>query len=351
MDLDALEAAARELLTPNAWGYYSAGADDEITLRDNVEAWRRLRIRPRVLRDVSVVDTSTTVLGTPVALPVLVAPMAYHRLAHDEGEAATARGAAAAGTILVTSTLATVSLEDTATAAPGAPRWLQVYLRRDRGWAAELVARAAAAGYEALVFTVDLPVLGHRRVDEANAFALPAGMAMANLPVLAATVAGGSALTAHVRDDLDPSLTFDDITWLRDLSGLPVLVKGVLRGDDARACVDAGAAGIVVSNHGGRQLDTAVATADALAEVVAAVGGDVEVLVDGGIRRGTDVLKALALGARAVLVGRPVLWGLATGGADGVHAVLDGLGAEFARALALSGCPGAADVTPDLLAR
>jgi 4-hydroxymandelate oxidase len=350
VDLDRLEAAARDRLTPNAWGYYSAGADDEVTLRDNLAAWQRLRIRPRVLRDVSAVDTSTTVLGTPVRLPVLVAPMAYHRLACDEGEAATARGAAAAGTVLIVSTLATVTLEDTAAAAPGGPRWMQIYLRRDRGWGAELVARAVDAGYEALVFTVDLPVLGHRRVDEANAFALPEGMLMANLPLAPVAAAAGSALTAHVRDDLDAGLTFDDITWLREISGLPVLVKGVLRADDARACVDAGAAGIVVSNHGGRQLDTAIASADALAEIVAAVGGEVEVLVDGGIRRGTDVLKALALGARAVLLGRPVLWGLATGGADGVRAVLDGLGVEFARALALSGSPSVADVTPDLLA-
>ncbi len=349
MDLDALEAAARDALTPNAWGYYSAGADDELTLSDNVAAWRRIRLRPRVLRDVSAVDVSTSVLGTAVRSPVLVAPTAYQRMAHDEGEAATARAAAAAGTVMVVSTVANVSLEDVAAAAPGAPRWMQVYVRHDRDLTADLVRRAAAAGYSALVLTVDLPVLGHRRVDERNAFALPEGLHMANLGPLPTVTSAGSALAEHVRGDFDPGLTFADIGWLRDVSGLPVLVKGVLRADDARSCVDAGAAAVIVSNHGGRQLDTAVATADVLAEIVAAVGADVDVLVDGGVRRGTDVFKALALGAKAVLVGRPVLWGLATGGEAGVRGVLDGLAEELARAMALAGAPTVADVTPDLL--
>ena len=352
MDLDDFEHAARERLTANAWGYYSAGADDELTLADNVAAWRRLRLRPRVLRDVSVLDPSTTVLGTPVSLPVLVAPMAYQRMADDEGERATARAAAAAGTVMVTSTVATVSLEDVAAAAPGAPRWMQVYVQRDRSLAAALVARAVAAGYSALVFTVDLPVLGRRRADEHNAFALPDGMVMANLGHAGpASAPGVSALAAHARDDFDPGLTFADIGWLRDISGLPVLVKGVLRADDARACVDAGAAAVIVSNHGGRQLDTAVATADALPEVAAAVGSDAEVYVDGGVRRGTDVVKALALGARAVLVGRPLLWGLAVGGEKGVRDVLDCLGGELVRAMALCGARTVGELTPDLIAR
>jgi 4-hydroxymandelate oxidase len=350
VDLDALEAAARSGLTPPAYDYYAGGADDELTLADNVAAWQRLRLRPRVLRDVSVVDPATTVLGTAVRMPVLVAPTAYQRLAHEEGETATARGAAAAGSVLIVSTLATVTLEDVAAAAPGAPRWMQIYLQRDQGASAELVARAVAAGYGALVLTVDLPVAGNRRRDERNAFALPSGLTMANLGASHPEASGGSALAAHVSRDLLGGITFADVTWLAGLSELPVLVKGVLRGDDAAECVRAGAAGVVVSNHGGRQLDGAVATADALPEVLDAVGGDVEVYVDGGVRRGTDVVKALALGARAVLIGRPVIWGLATGGASGVQAVLDGFATEFVRAMALCGARTVDELTPDLIA-
>jgi 4-hydroxymandelate oxidase len=298
-----------------------------------------------VLRDVSAVDTATTVLGTPVRMPVLVAPTANQRLAHDEGEAANARGTAAAGSLLIVSTLATMRLEDVAAAAPQAPRWMQIYLQRDKGASAELVARAVAAGYHALVLTVDLPVAGHRRRDERNSFALPPGMTLANLGISHPEVpGGGSALARHVSQDLTAGMTFADVTWLAGLSELPVLVKGVLRGDDAAECVRAGAAGVVVSNHGGRQLDGAIATADALPDVLDAVGGDVEVYVDGGVRRGTDVVKALALGARAVLIGRPVIWGLATGGAVGVQAVLDGFHAELVRAMALCGAASIADI-------
>lgn len=362
MDVDALEAAARETLSAAAFDYIAGGADAELTLADNVAAWGRRRLRPRVLRDVSAVDTATTVLGTPVRLPVLVAPVGYQRLAHPDGETEMARGAAAAGSVLIASTLATTRLEDIAAAAPDSPRWMQVYVQRDRGATAALVGRAVAAGYRALVFTVDLPVLGFRRRDERNSFTLPPGLRIANLSAPMPDVPGSSGLTAQVGRDLDPGLTFDDIGWLASISGLPVLVKGVLRGDDARACVEAGAAGVVVSNHGGRQLDSAVATADALAEVVAAVAGSgppgAEVYVDGGIRGGVDVLKALALGARAVLVGRPAVWGLvagasadgSAGGAGGVQGVLDGLGVELARAMALCGASRVADVTADLLA-
>ncbi|HEX2027321.1 MAG TPA: alpha-hydroxy acid oxidase [Nitriliruptorales bacterium] len=340
---------ARSVMGAAAYDYYAGGADDELTLADNVAAWGRLRLRPHVLRDVSTVDTSTTVLGTPVRLPVLVAPTAYQRLAHDDGEAATARGAAAAGTVMVVSTLATVSLEEVAVAAPDAARWFQLYVRKDRGWSGELVARAAAAGYRALVFTVDLPVLGRRRRDEGHGFSLPEGMEMANIGQRLPSVEG-SGIAAYATDELDPALTFDDIGWVKQRSGgLPVLVKGVLRGDDARDAVAAGADGVIVSNHGGRQLDGAVATADALHEVVDAVGAQAEVYVDGGIRRGTDVVRALALGARAVLVGRPVLWGLATGGDAGVRAVLEELGDQLQRALAMCGLTTATGVPPDLV--
>ena len=350
MDLVELERAARERLDPPAYDYYAGGADDELTLADNIAAWRRLRLRYRVLRDVGTVSTATTVLGTPVAAPVLVAPTAYQRLAHDDGEVATARGAQAAGSVMIASTLATVSLEDVAAAAPDAPRWFQVYVRRDRGWSAELVRRAAAAGYRALVLTVDLPVLGFRRRDERNHFSLPVGLEMANVGTAVPQPAEGSGLMAYAAGELEPSLTFDDLEWLRSLSDLPLVVKGVVRGDDAAACVAAGAAGVAVSNHGGRQLDSSIATADALPEIIDAIGDRAEVYVDGGVRGGTDIVKALALGARATLIGRPVLWGLATGGADGVRAVLDGFADETARAFALCGATSVDEVTPDLLA-
>lgn len=350
MDLDELEREARAVLDPAAYDYYVGGADDELTLADNVAAWRRLRLRPRVLRDVRVVDTSTTVLGADVAFPVLVAPTAYHRLAHDEGEVATARGAAAAGTLMCVSTLATVAVDDVAAAVPDAPRWFQLYVRTDRGWTAELAQRAAASGYRALVLTVDAVVIGHRRRDERNRFTLPAGTEMANVGAPPPSV-DGSGLVAYASDEFDRGLVPDDIGWLAEVSGLPVLVKGIHRGDDAARAVDAGAAGVVVSNHGGRQLDTAVASADALPEVAEAVGDRAEVYVDGGIRRGTDVVKAVALGARAVLVGRPVVWGLATGGAAGVRSVLEQLRDELVRAMTLCGAASLDDLTSDLVAR
>jgi 4-hydroxymandelate oxidase len=351
LDLDALEAAARERLDRGVYDYIAGGAEGELTLAGNRAAWSRLRLRPRVLRDVAKVSTATTLLGSRVATPLLVAPMAYHRMADPDGEAASFAGAAAAGALYICSTQATMSVEEVAAAAPEAARWFQVYVVRDRGWTAELVARAAAAGYKALVLTVDVPLLGNRLRDLRNHFRLPTGLKPANAPPAGA--ARQRELAADVlaqAGQFDPSLTPEVIGWLAERSGLPVVVKGVLRGDDALACVEAGAVGVVVSNHGGRQLDSVVATADALAEVVAAVGDRVEVYVDGGIRRGTDVLKALALGARAVLVGRPVLWGLTMGGAHGVERVLSGLAGELQLAMALCGAVGVDDLTPDLIA-
>jgi 4-hydroxymandelate oxidase len=351
LDLEGLEAAARERLDRGVYDYIAGGADAERTVADNLAAWSRLRLRPHVLRDVAKVSTATTLLGGEVPTPLLVAPMAYHRMCHPDGEAASAAGAAAAGALYVLSTQATMSVEEVALAAPGAVRWFQVYVVRDRGWTADLVARAAAAGYRALVLTVDVPLLGNRLRDLRNDFKLPTGLKPANAPPAGA--ARQRELAADVlaqAGQFDPGLTPDTIGWLAERSGLPVLVKGVLRGDDAAACLDAGAAGVVVSNHGGRQLDTVVATADALAEVVAAVGDRGEVYVDGGVRRGTDVLKALALGARGVLVGRPVLWGLAVGGAGGVERVLSGLVGELRLAMALCGAVGVDDLTPDLIA-
>jgi 4-hydroxymandelate oxidase len=344
LDLASLERRARERLDRSAYDYFAGGADDELTLAANPAAWARLRLRPHVLRDVGAVETSTTVLGAPVSIPILVGPVAYQRLAHPEGELATAAAAAAAGTLMVVSTQATVPLEEIAAVVP-APRWFQLYVYRDRGIAAGLVRRAAAVGYQAIVLTVDVPVPGNRERDKRNRFQLPPGMRLANLAVPEERVD-----VVGVARHFDPTVTPEAIGWLREQSGLPVVVKGVLRGDDAAACLDAGAAAIVVSNHGGRQLDSAIATADALGEVVEAVAGRAEVYVDGGIRRGADVVKALALGARAVLLARPIVWGLATGGAKGVEAVLDGYREELERALALCGTPTLADITRDLLA-
>jgi 4-hydroxymandelate oxidase len=351
LDTTALEAAARECLERGVYDYIAGGADAEGTVADNLAAWSRLRLRPHVLRDVAEVSTATTLVGSRVPTPLLVAPMAYHRMCHPDGEAASAAGAAAAGALYVLSTQATMSVEDVAQAAPEAVRWFQVYVVRDRGWTAELVARAAAAGYRALVMTVDVPLLGNRLRDLRNDFRLPTGLKPANAPPAAASRQRELAVDVLAQaGQFDPALTPETIGWLAERSGLPVVVKGVLRGDDAAACVDAGAAGIVVSNHGGRQLDTVVATADALAEVAAAVGDRAEVYVDGGVRRGTDVVKALALGARAVLVGRPVLWGLAVGGAAGVERVLSGLAGELRLAMALCGATEVGQLTPDLIA-
>ncbi len=349
------EAAARHLSTM-ALDYFRGGADEESTVAENRAAWGRLWLRPHVLRDVSSVRLDTTVLGTPVRAPVLVAPTAYHELADDSGESGTASAAAACGTVMVLSTFATQTLETVAAAAPDGTRWFQLYMHKDRGWTRELVLRAVAAGYRAVMLTVDVPVLGWRHRDERNSFALPPPLMLAHSPEVTPRrdeAGTGSALAAHAKAQVDPALTLDDITWLRELSGLPVVIKGVLRGDDAAASVAAGAAAVSVSNHGGRQLDGAVATARALPEVVdavAAAGGDAEVYVDGGIRTGVDVVRALALGARAVMIGRPIVYGLAVGGEAGVRAVLDTFTEELEHAMALCGAADLSELGRDLLA-
>jgi 4-hydroxymandelate oxidase len=335
------ERDAADSLEPMVHGYYAGGADDEETLRENRAAFGRIRLLPRVLRPVAHRSTETTLLGAPVATPVMVAPMAFQRLAHPEGELATARGAGAAGALMVTSTLATAPLEDVAAAATG-PLWFQLYVYRDREVTRRLVERARDAGYRALVLTVDTPILGNREREIRSGFRIPDHLSLGNLQgeghdrLPGEVGASGLALYAHRL--LDPELTWKDVEWLRAVSGLPVVVKGVVHPDDARLAVEAGAAGIVVSNHGGRQLDGAIATLDALPGVAAvAAPQGVEVYVDGGVRRGVDVLRAQALGARAVLVGRPVLWGLSLEGAEGVTRVLDILTRELSRAMALCG--------------
>jgi isopentenyl diphosphate isomerase/L-lactate dehydrogenase-like FMN-dependent dehydrogenase len=338
-NLDTFEAEARARLPGAVYDYYAGGAEDERTLELNRSAFRQLVLRPRVLVDVGAVDTSVSLLGQRAAFPVLVAPTAFHRLAHPEGELATARATADAGTIMVASTLATHRIEDIAAAAPGAV-WLQVYVFRDRAITAELVQRARQAGCRALCLTVDVAVQAKRERDARNRFTLPPGIEMANFQGLAQArlpEALGSGLGAFIAREFDPTLTWDVVGWLHEVSGLPVLVKGVATEEDGRLAVEHGAAGVVVSNHGGRQLDSAEPTLQALPHVAEGVADRVPVLLDGGVRRGTDVVKALALGARAVLVGRPILWGLAVGGQQGVARVLALLREEVERTMALMG--------------
>jgi 4-hydroxymandelate oxidase len=352
VNLFEYERLAKARMTPMAFDYYASGAMDEITVETNHRAYDEIFLRYRVLVGVGTRDTSTSVLGHKMKMPVLVAPTAFHGLAHPLGELATAQGAAAAGVIFVMSALATTRMEDVARASNG-PRWFQLYVYKDRGVTRSLVQRAEAAGFTALELTVDAPVVGQREADVRNHFHLPDGLTVANLiaPEFGQMpeVAGRSGLAAYFSRLNDDNLTWRDVEWLRSITKLPVLVKGVARGDDAKHAVESGAAGIVVSNHGGRQLDTARPTIRVLPEVVEAVGGRVEVLVDGGIRRGTDVLKALALGACAVQVGRPVLWGLAVDGEAGVRHVLELLRTEFDLAIALCGCRNVAEITRDVI--
>lgn len=351
LSLAAYEAAAREVLPPAAYDYYAGGADDELTLGANRDAYDRIFLRPRVLADVSAVDPSVKLLGDRLTCPVLLAPTAFQRLANPEGELATARAARAAGTVMVASTLSTVSLE--AIAEAGDSLWFQLYVFRDRDLTRELVSRAEAAGYRALCLTVTVPVQGNRERDALNRFRLPPGLEMANFTGLEQArfpEGDGSGLEAFIAGQLDPSLDWSALEWLRSVTHLPILIKGIVTPEDARLAVERGATGIIVSNHGGRQLDTAEPTIHALPRVVGAVDGEIPVLVDGGIRRGTDVLKALCLGARAVLVGRPYLWALAVDGQAGVERALTLLRAEFERALQLMGKRRVDELGPELLA-
>jgi len=353
INCEELEKLARERLSPLAYDYYASGALDERTLRANVEAWSRILIHYRVLADVSARDAATTVLGTRVSMPVLVAPTAFHKLACADGELATARAAARAGTVMILSSLSNTRVEEVCAGCGGGTVWFQLYVYRDRGATAALVARAEAAGARALVLTVDAPLLGRRERDVRNRFHLPPGLRVENM-----TAAGygdvlepqaESGLATYVASKLDPALSWRDVAWLRSITKLPVLVKGLVRPDDAIRAADTGAAGVVVSNHGGRQLDGAPATADVLGPIVDAVRGRLEVLVDGGVRRGADVLRAVALGARAVLVGRPILWGLAVAGEEGALGVLETIREELDQAMALAGCARVADVNRELL--
>jgi len=323
------ESLAQNKMDPAHWDFINGGSDDEVTLRSNRSSIERIRLRPRVLVDVSAnaLDTRTSVLGTPVSIPLLVAPTALQCLAHPEGECATAQAAGRADTLMIAGTTSTRSLEEIAQAASG-PLWFQLYVYPSLQYAEKLVHRAESAGYRAIVLTVDLPTLGNREKDRRNNVEIPPP------PFIEANFIG---LEKEGQEWV--TLTWESLSWLRSITSLPILLKGILTEEDALLAIDHGIDGIIVSNHGGRQLDTALASIEALPEIVEAVAGRCEVYFDGGIRRGTDILKALALGAHAVLVGRPVLWGLAVNGADGASHVLEILRGELELAMALSGRP------------
>jgi len=354
LNLNDLEAAARERLDPTLFDYIAGGAADEWTLTENRSAWSRVQLLPRMLRGVASRSLETTVLGTRVSFPVLVPPMGFHGLCHAEAEEATARATAAEGTIFCASTVSNCSLEAIAAACDG-PRWFQLYVYRDREITRGLVDRAAAAGYSALCLTVDTPLAGQRERDRRNSLRMPAHLVLGNFPTSHAEAqhqarGGTSALAQYIHAQWDPGLTWPDVEWLRSISPMPVIVKGILAPDDALLAIEHGASAVIVSNHGGRQLDSVPAPITMLRAIVDKVDGRAEVLLDGGVRRGTDVVKALAFGARAVLVGRPVLWGLTLDGSEGVRAVLRHLREEVDLAMALAGCAKVGDVGLELIA-
>ncbi len=343
--------AARGKLPKEVLDYFEGGSLDEITLRENTAGWERLKLYYRVLAGIGERDLGTTILGQSVSMPIGVAPTAFHKLANEAGEIATAKAAKAVRTLFVLSSLSNTPMESVFPEA-ASPRWFQLYIYKDRGVTGELVRRAEAAGAEAIALTVDAPGLGTRERDMRNRFTLPEGLTVANVTPLGKErlpEVHGSGLAAYVHDNFKSDLGFEDLDWLCGWTRLPVVVKGVCRGDDARRAAENGAKAVVVSNHGGRQLDTAPATCDALPYVVDAVSDLCEVYVDGGIRRGSDVVKAIALGARAVLIGRPILWGLCVGSEEGVINVLEILRRELDEAMLLCGCAKLSDIGRGLL--
>ncbi|TQE09710.1 hypothetical protein C1H46_004667 [Malus baccata] len=344
VNVNEYQELARQALPKMYYDYYTGGAEDQHTLKENVEAFRRITLRPRILVDVSRVDMSTTVLGYKISAPIMLAPTAMHQLAHPEGEVATARAAAACNTIMILSYMSTCTVEEVASSC-NAVRFFQIYVYKRRDISAQMVRRAEKNGYKAIVLTADTPRLGRREADIKNKMVAPQ---LRNFEGLISTEVDsdeGSNLEAFAKGSFDASLCWEDIGWLKSITNLPILIKGVLTHEDARKAMEVGVAGIVVSNHGARQLDYTPATISVLEEVVHAVGGKIPVLFDGGIRRGTDVFKALALGAQAVLVGRPVVYGLAANGKRGVKRVIEMLKDEFELTMALSGCPSIRDIT------
>ncbi|NWX32679.1 HAOX2 oxidase, partial [Notiomystis cincta] len=338
--LSDFEAFAKKYLPKITWDYFAAGADDCTTRDENILAYKRICFRPRMLRNVSVVDIRTNILGSEISFPVGIAPTGFHQLAWPDGEKSTARAARAMNTCYIASTYSTCTLEEISVAAPGGLRWFQLYIHRNRAASQQLVQRAEALGFQGLVLTADLPYTGKRRDDVRNGFRLPPHMKVKNLE---------GAFEVCKMSPLDPSVTWNDIYWLRSLTRMPIIIKGILTREDAELAVRHGVQGIIVSNHGGRQLDEGPATIDALVEVVEAVRGRAEVYVDGGIRKGSDVLKALALGAKCVFIGRPALWGLAYKGEEGLQEVLRILQDEFRLAMALAGCASVSEIGQHLV--
>lgn len=349
-NLDDYEAIAKARLPKPVYDYFAGGAEDEVTLTANRDAYRRIMLRPRVLVDVSNVDTSLSLFGETLAHPIFLAPAAFQRMAHLDGEIASARAARATGAVFVASTLSTVTIEEIG--AEARPLWFQLYVFKDRELTRSLVERAEAAGASALCLTVTVPVQGLRERDSRNRFGLPDGLEMANLrgrSQATMSTGEGSRLAFYIGNEFDPTLSWQALDWLCSITRLPVLLKGVMTGEDARIALEHGAQGVIVSNHGGRQLDTAMPTLHALPDVVRAIP-EAPVLVDGGIRRGADVVKALALGARAVLVGRPYLWGLAVQGQAGVQDVITQLRSGLERTMQLLGRPSLNGIDPSVLA-
>jgi 4-hydroxymandelate oxidase len=350
VSLADFEALARERISQMAYEYISGGAGDEITLKWNEQAFQKIRLRQKILVDVSDIDTRSNLFGEAFPFPILLAPAAYHCLLHAEGELATARGASAANATFIVSTMATICIEEIA-AVSTTPLWFQLYVQPDRGFTKSLVQRAEAAGCGALCVTVDTPVIGTRNREMRLKFALPEGMDRPHLrglamnPELAHRPREGEIYSST----LDPKLSWKDIEWMLSFARVPVILKGVTNPDDAETAIKAGVSGLIVSNHGARNLDTTPATIEVLPQIAARVGGRIPVLMDGGIRRGTDVLKAMALGANAVLIGRPYLYGLGAAGAEGVTRVINILRAEFEMAMALTGKTSIADINSSVL--
>ncbi|VVB12610.1 unnamed protein product [Arabis nemorensis] len=341
------EKIAKEKLPKMVYDYYASGAEDQWTLQENRNAFSRILFRPRILIDVTEIDVSTRVLGFEISMPIMVAPTAMQKMAHPDGELATARATSAAGTIMTLSSWATCSVEEVDSTGPGI-RFFQLYVLKDRNVVRQLVKRAEAAGFKAIALTVDTPRLGRRESDIKNRFALPRGLTLKNFEGLdlgKIDKTDDSGLASYVANQIDQSLNWKDIKWLQSITSLPILVKGVITAEDARIAVEYGAAGIIVSNHGARQLDYVPATIMALEEVVKAVEGQIPVFLDGGVRRGTDVFKALALGASGVFVGRPTLFSLSADGEAGVRKMLQMLRDEFELTMALSGCRSLREIT------
>ncbi|XP_060618560.2 2-Hydroxyacid oxidase 2 [Anolis sagrei] len=345
--LSDFEACAKKHLSKAVWDFVAGGADECWTRDNNLIAYKRIYLRPRLLRDVSAVDTKTTILGTEISFPVGIAPTGFHKLFCPDGEQSTARAGAAMNICYIPSTYSTCSVEEIAAAAPAGVRWFQLYIHRRRDLSEQLVRRMEASGFQALVVTADLPFAGKRRDDIRNSLQFLSSMTLKNFE--GAFEENDYSEYGLPRDSIDPSVSWKDIAWLKSLTRLPLIIKGILTKEDAELAVRHGVQGIIVSNHGGRQLDGVHATIDALAEVVAAVQGKVEVYLDGGIRTGSDVLKALAIGAKCVFIGRPAIWGLAYKGEEGLLQVLKILKDEFSMSMALAGCRNVSEIDQRLV--